>query len=95
MEGQKLAPWVEGLEVGVGHVGVVERTGEVEAEVVRGAEDAVGSCPRFDGENFLQDGLLIGFRDDVIEDGEDVGLLGEDFFVGVVGEKVVVCRPAL
>src|ERR1700761_2881040 len=95
MERQKFAPGIEGWKIFVGHSGMVKCAGEVETEVVRGAEDAVGSGSGLDGKHFAEHTLLIGFGDDVIENGKDIGLLGEDFLVGVVSEEAAVSAPAL
>jgi hypothetical protein len=73
---------------------VVERAGEVEAEVVGGAQDAVGGGAGLDGQHLAQHFLLAVFGDDVVEDGEDVGLLAEDFLVGIVGEQAARGAPA-
>ena len=57
---------------------MIEGAGQVKAEVVGGAQDAVGGGAGFDGQHAAQDILLPVFGDHVVEDGEDVGLLAED-----------------
>jgi len=60
VERKQLAPGVDGIEVFVGHAGVFEGAGEVEAEIVGGAEDAVGGdVTGIDGENLAEDFLLM------------------------------------
>ncbi len=46
-------------------------------------------------EHLLQHSLLLIFRDNVVEHGEDVGLLAEDLLVGVVGDESARGVPAL
>ena len=91
---EQLAPRVEGLEVVVGHAGVFESAGEVEAEVIRGAEDAVGGGSRLDGEDLAQDFLPVFLGNDVVEDGEDIGLLVEVFEFRIVGDEAACGAPA-
>ena len=85
--GQQLAPRLDGVEIFVGHAGVVQGAGQIEAEVIGGAQDAVGSGSRLDGQHLAQDFLLAVFGDDVVEDSQDVGLLAEVFLVRIVGDE--------
>src|SRR5271165_5521441 len=74
---------------------MVEGAGQVEAEVVGRAQDAVRGGAGLDGQDFLQNFVLFWFWNDVIENPQDVGLLGEVFLVGVVGEELALGAPAL
>ncbi len=94
VERQQFAPGIERFEIVVGHACVVERAGEVEAEIVGGREHAVGSGAGFDGEHPAQDVLLLISWDHVVEHAEDVGLLAEDLLVGIVGDESAGGDPA-
>lgn len=74
---------------------MVDCSSEIEAEVVGGGHDAVGGGAGLDGEDAAEYVLLVVARDDVVEDAEDVGLLAEDFLIGVVGEEAAGGDPAL
>ncbi len=47
-KGQELAPGVDRVQILVGHACVIERARQVEAEVVGGAKDPIGSGSGFD-----------------------------------------------
>ena len=94
VKGQEFAPGVDGRQVLVREADVVERAGKVEAEIVGGAEGAIGGGAGIDGEHLAQDLLPAVFGDDVVEDGQDVGLLAEALLVGGVGYEAAGGGPA-
>ena len=85
--GSELAPRPERVQILVGHSGMFECAGQIEAEVVGGAEHTVGGAAGLDLQHLFQHSLLMVFRDHVVENAQDVGLLAEDFLVGIVGEE--------
>jgi len=87
VEWEQFTPGVDGCEILVGHARVVECAGQIEAEVIRCAECAVGRGAGLDGQHLLEDFLLAVLGDDVVKDAQDIGLLAEDFLVGVVGDE--------
>ena len=68
---------------------------QVEAEIVRAAQNAVGANIAWsDGQHLAQDSLLLVFGHGVVEDGQDVALLAKLFLVRIVGEQAAFAVPA-
>ncbi len=65
-----------------------------EAEIIGGGEDSVGGGTGIDGQDAVENVRLAIVGDDVVENGEDVGLLGEILEGGVVGDQAALGTPA-
>ena len=92
---QQLAPGIERFEIFIGHAGMLQGASQVEAEVVGGAQRAIRSGAGLDGEHLLEHVLLTLLGNYIEENAKNVGLLAEDFLIGIVGQETATAVPAL
>jgi len=74
--------------------GMLKGAGEVKAEVVGGAQDAIGCGAGLNSHGLAEYFLLVVLGNDVIEHAEDAGLLTEPFLIGGIGDHAARGVPA-
>jgi hypothetical protein len=67
MERKQITPRLHAGELPVGHAGVVERPGQIEAEVVRATQDSQGVIPGSIAISYFKTPLLLLLGNDVEE----------------------------